>query len=125
MNITPRNAADLVMANEKLYSVEELHAVIAEGKTLKAVMAEPFLWRNLSKKAFEILTPELCAKIEKDHGINITRLKKSGPASVMNCDVRFGDTRSMEDCIVAGTKSYLFFTLARNATQMKTTWFNC
>lgn len=122
ITITTQNAAEVILQEPVLSRRLDLQSIVREAKTLEATHSPPFLWRNLAKKAYDLLTKELIAEVERD-GIKIIKKKQGEALRVMNCMAFIHDSGSMEKCIAAGATKYPYLTIFRKGDRVDMTWY--
>lgn len=122
VTVSVQNAAEVICHDPVLVKRTELQAVVRESRTLEATHSPPFLWRNLNRKAYDLLTRDLLKALENE-GVKIVKKKHGQTLRVENCRAYVGDPGSVEKCIAAGANRYPYLAIFRKGDQVHFTWY--
>jgi len=122
LTISVQNAAEIIRQDPVLSIRVDLQSIVREAKTLEATHSPPFLWRNLNRKAYDLITRELIEDIEAE-GLRITKKKHGQAIRVENCRAYVSDPGSVEKCIAAGANKYPYLAIFRKGSQVHFTWY--
>jgi len=122
VTVSVQNAAEVVYQDPVLVKRADLQAVVREARTLEATHSPPFLWRNLNRKAYDLLTREVIQGLEAE-GVRIIKKKHGQALRVENCRAYVGDPGSVEKCIAAGANRYPYLAIFRKGDQVHFTWY--
>lgn len=122
VTISAQNAAEVICQDSVLMRRTDLQEVIREARTLEATHSPPFLWRNLNRKAYDLLTRELIRELETE-GVRVIKKKHGQALRVQNCRSFVGDPGSIEKCIASGANRYPYLAIFRKGDQVHFTWY--
>ena len=122
VTVSVQNAAEVIRQDPILAKRADLQAIVREAKTLEATHSPPFLWRNLNRKAYDLLTRELLKDLE-NQGLRIIKKKHGQALRVENCKAYVNDPGSVEKCIAVGSNRYPYLAIFRKRDQVHFTWY--
>ena len=90
ITVTELDIVDKVLFDSRFEKIQELRPFVAEAKVLKAVQADSYMWRNLSKNAIRSLNSVSINAIKEKTGVEIKVSGVYGPGRVSNysCSMR-------------------------------------
>jgi hypothetical protein len=122
VTVSVQNAAEVICQDNVLVKRPELQAIVREAKTLEATHSPPFLWRNLNRKAYDLLTRELIKDLEKND-LRIIKKKHGQALRVEHCRAYLNDPGSVDKCIASGANRYPYLAIFRKGDQVHFTWY--
>lgn len=123
ITISVQNAAETIIQDSILSNRMELKCIVREAITLEATHSPPFLWRNLSRKAYDLLTRDLVARIEREDQLRVVKKKHGRSLRVEQCRSFVTDPGSIEKCIAIGANRYPYLAIYRRGDRVDFTWY--